>query len=85
VRLAEDQHAVEELAAQGADEAFAGRVHPRSLHRGAQDPGAVCRASLGGLIHEYYTAALPPRPLRNNAGHHPNRIFEPDKMMTTAG
>jgi hypothetical protein len=28
VCLAEDQHAVEELAAQGADEAFAGRVVP---------------------------------------------------------
>src|SRR5208283_5980072 len=40
--LAEDQDAVEELAAQGADEAFAGRVHARSLDGGAQDPGAVC-------------------------------------------
>jgi len=28
MRLAEDQHVVEELAAQGAGEAFAGRVHP---------------------------------------------------------
>ena len=35
VCLAEDQHAVQELAAQGADEAFAGRVHARSLGRGA--------------------------------------------------
>jgi hypothetical protein len=40
VCLAENQHAVEELAAQGADEPFAGRVHTRSLDRGAQDPGA---------------------------------------------
>ena len=40
--LAEDQHAVEKLAAQRADEAFASRVHPRSLHGGPQDPGAVC-------------------------------------------
>ena len=38
--LPEDQHAVEELAAQGADEALADRVHPRSLDGGAQDPGA---------------------------------------------
>ena len=37
--------AVEELAAQGADEAFAGRVHARSLDGGAQDPGT------GGLEH----------------------------------
>ena len=33
VRLTEDQHVVEELAAQGADEALAGRVAPhRQLH-----------------------------------------------------
>ena len=38
--LAEDQDAVEELAAQGADEAFAGRVHPGSLDSGLQDLGA---------------------------------------------
>ena len=31
---------VEELAAQGADEAFAGRVHARSLDGGTQDSGA---------------------------------------------
>src|ERR1019366_7773336 len=36
----EDQHAVEELTAQSAGEALAGRVHPRSLDGGAQDPGA---------------------------------------------
>ena len=40
VRLPEDQHAVEELSAQGADEAFAGRVLARSLDGGAQDSGA---------------------------------------------
>ena len=40
--LADDQHAVEEFAAQGADEAFAGRIHPGSLHGCAQYPGAVC-------------------------------------------
>jgi hypothetical protein len=36
MRLTEDQHAVEELAAQGAEEAFAGRVHPGAWT-------AVCR------------------------------------------
>jgi hypothetical protein len=40
VCLAENQHTIEELAAKGADEPFAGRVHTRSLDRGAQDPGA---------------------------------------------
>ena len=40
VLLAEDQHAIQELAAQGADQALADRVHPRSLDGGAQDPGA---------------------------------------------
>src|SRR5208282_2105711 len=40
MRLTEDQHAVEEFAAQGAEEAFAGRVHPGSLDGGPQDPGA---------------------------------------------
>jgi hypothetical protein len=37
-----DQQAVQELAAQGADKAFAGGVHPGSLHGGPQDPGVVC-------------------------------------------
>jgi hypothetical protein len=33
VRLAEDQYALQQLAAEGADEAFAGRVAPhRQLH-----------------------------------------------------
>jgi hypothetical protein len=41
--LAQDQHAVEELAAQGAGEALADRVHPRRPDSGAQD------ASAGGL------------------------------------
>ena len=40
VLLAEDQHAVQKLAAQGADQAFADRVRPRRLDSGAQDPGA---------------------------------------------
>jgi transposase len=40
VALAEDQHAVEELSAQGADEPLADRVHARRLDGGAQDPGA---------------------------------------------
>jgi hypothetical protein len=40
VRLAQDQGPVEELAAQGTDEALADRVHPRRLHRGADDGGA---------------------------------------------
>ena len=42
MRFTEDQHAVEELAAQGTEQAFAGRVHPRSPDSGQQDPGAVC-------------------------------------------
>ena len=36
--LAEYQHPVEELAAQGADKAFADRVHARSLDSAAQRP-----------------------------------------------
>ena len=38
--LPENQHAVQELPAQGADEALADRVHPRSLDGRAHDPGA---------------------------------------------
>jgi hypothetical protein len=38
--LPEDQHAVGKLSAQGADEAFADRVYPRSLDGGVQDSGA---------------------------------------------
>ncbi len=38
--LPEDQQAVEQLTAQGANEAFADRVHPRRLDGDAQDPGA---------------------------------------------
>ena len=37
--LAEDQHAVQHLAAQGADKALADRVHPRHLDSAAQNPG----------------------------------------------
>jgi transposase len=40
VCLAEDQHAIEEFPAQGADQALADRVHPRSLDGRAHDPGA---------------------------------------------
>src|ERR1700730_7203556 len=40
VCLAEDQGPVEELSAQGADEACAGRVHPRCPDLAAQDRGA---------------------------------------------
>ena len=36
----EDQHAVQELTAQGTDQALADRVHPRSLDGRAHDPGA---------------------------------------------
>ena len=42
VLFSEDQDSVQDLAAQGAGEALAGRVHPGSLDGGAQDPGAVC-------------------------------------------
>ena len=38
--LAEDQHAVQKLTAQGADEPFADRIHTGSLDRCAQNPGA---------------------------------------------
>jgi hypothetical protein len=41
MRLTEDQHAVQELAAQSTEKAFACRVHPGSLDSGLQDPGAV--------------------------------------------
>jgi hypothetical protein len=41
VRLAEDQHTVQELTAQGTDEPLANRVHPRSLNSGAQDRDAA--------------------------------------------
>jgi len=41
MRFTEHQHAVQELAAQGTEEAFAGRVHPGSLDSGPQDPGPV--------------------------------------------
>jgi len=37
--FAEDQHAVEQLPAQGADKPLADRVHARRLEGGAQDPG----------------------------------------------
>ena len=37
--LAEDQHAIEDLPAQGTDKAPADRIHPQRLDRGAQDPG----------------------------------------------
>ena len=38
--LAEDQHPVQELTAQRADKALAGRVHARNLDSGPQDRGA---------------------------------------------
>src|SRR5260370_38812658 len=38
--LPEGQHTVQELTAQGPDEAPADRVHPRSLDGRAHDPGA---------------------------------------------
>jgi hypothetical protein len=40
--LAEDKDAIQELAAQGAYQAFADRVHARRLDSAAQDPGAGC-------------------------------------------
>jgi hypothetical protein len=36
---AEDQHPVQYLSAQGADETLAGRAHARRLDSGTQDPG----------------------------------------------
>ena len=38
--FAQDQHAIQELAAKGADQAFADRVHPRHPDGAAQHPGA---------------------------------------------
>jgi hypothetical protein len=40
VRLVQDKDSVQELPAQGADQAVADRVHPRCLYGGAQDRGA---------------------------------------------
>ena len=40
--LTDDQHAVEQLVAQGADEALAGGIHSGSLDGGAEDRGADC-------------------------------------------
>src|ERR1039457_4312986 len=40
MRVADNQDPVQKLAAQGADEALAGRVHSGSLDGGAQDYGA---------------------------------------------
>ena len=37
--LAEDQHTIQELSAQGADETLADRIHARRLDSGSQDPG----------------------------------------------
>ena len=36
----EDQHPVQYLSAQGADEALAGRIHAQRLNSGTQNPGA---------------------------------------------
>ena len=36
--LADDQHAIQELATQGSSRAFADRVHSRCLTGGADDP-----------------------------------------------
>jgi hypothetical protein len=40
VRLVQHQGTVEDLTAQGGDEALADRVHPRRPHGGAHDGGA---------------------------------------------
>jgi hypothetical protein len=50
VCLAEDEHAVEELVAQDASEAFAGRVHALGLDGGAQDHGAVCHDGVNDWV-----------------------------------
>jgi hypothetical protein len=42
VPLAEDQRPIEDFAAQGADKAFAGCVHPGCLYGADQDSGAGC-------------------------------------------
>jgi hypothetical protein len=36
---------------------------------------------LGGLTREYYIAALPPSGAKENAGHGPNRISEPHRVL----
>ena len=40
MRGADDQHPVQQFAAQRADESLTGRVHPRSLNSGTQDRDA---------------------------------------------
>ena len=60
--LPEDQHAVEELTAQGADEALADRVHLRSLDGGTQNPGAgglEDGVERGGLVRSAITDQEP--------------------------
>jgi len=39
MRLTENQHAVEEFAAQGTYKALADRIHARCLNSGTRDPG----------------------------------------------
>jgi hypothetical protein len=39
MRLTENQHAVEQLAAQGTDRALADCIHAPCLNSGAHDPG----------------------------------------------
>jgi len=40
---------------------------------------------LGGLTHEYYIAALPPRAATGKRRSHPNRIFEPHTRRQQPG
>jgi hypothetical protein len=70
VRLAEDQHAVQRLAAQGADEAFADRVHPRRLDSAAQDPGP------GGLEYGVERAGKVRAAVADQESHVPEPLVE---------
>jgi hypothetical protein len=95
--FAEDQHAVEELPAKGADKPLAGRVHARSLDGGAQNPGsdgverggevrsAVADQKLDALEPlaeaEGQVAGLLHGPLARRAGGDPAEVHPPGAML----
>jgi hypothetical protein len=72
--FAEHQHAVEDLAAQGADEPLAGRVHARSLDGGAQVPGSGPSLPRSRLSwHAHYAASAVAHAAGNAMGRGDNR------------
>jgi hypothetical protein len=62
MRGAENQHPVQQFAAQRADESLAGRVHPRSLNSGAQDRDASGLEDRIERGREVRTAVADPEP-----------------------